>query len=200
MYDENDNAEQPGLAPTPRTATGMAQTSRSSIISLPPLSQMITASTTSSPPVFSSDARRQQSISSTSQASFSPYIHSAHTSPAFGPQLSQLQPSAPLSGIGSPALNPADLESGHPSWRPRPGNDAATALTDRHQLRSEFGLDSESKCSDRELDQEAATALSMLNHDRRGWKSAQYGLAGGVERSSGNASYGGMSVRDLLSG
>jgi len=57
--------------------------------------------------------------------------------------------------------------------------------------------------SDHDLDREAAAALSMLNHDRRGWRAAGTGAGSGgamVEGAVGGGGSTGMSVRDLLSG
>ncbi|KAI7342631.1 hypothetical protein KC354_g16185, partial [Hortaea werneckii] len=103
---EGDEESQPTTTAAPPTRTN-------SIISLPSLSQLYPANPTS-PPIFSSSARHF-SISSASQPSYSPYIHSNHASPAFGPQLSSYQPSQTIAnqgtshfGLGSPALKPLD--------------------------------------------------------------------------------------------
>ncbi|KAI7248841.1 hypothetical protein KC335_g9744 [Hortaea werneckii] len=103
---DGDEESQPTTAAAPPTRTN-------SLISLPSLSQLYPANPTS-PPIFSSSARHF-SISSASQPSYSPYIHSNHASPAFGPQLSSYQPSQTtanhgnsLFGLGSPALKPLD--------------------------------------------------------------------------------------------
>ncbi|KAI7492860.1 hypothetical protein KC367_g8953, partial [Hortaea werneckii] len=103
---DGDEESQPTTAAAPPTRTN-------SLISLPSLSQLYPANPTS-PPIFSSSARHF-SISSASQPSYSPYIHSNHASPAFGPQLSSYQPSQTTAnqgnshfGLGSPALKPLD--------------------------------------------------------------------------------------------
>ncbi|KAI6809942.1 hypothetical protein KC365_g17660, partial [Hortaea werneckii] len=103
---EGDEESQP-------TTTAVPPTRTNSLISLPSLSQLYPANPTS-PPIFSSSARHF-SISSASQPSYSPYIHSNHASPAFGPQLSSYQPSQTTAnqgnshfGLGSPALKPLD--------------------------------------------------------------------------------------------
>ncbi|KAI7162761.1 hypothetical protein KC349_g1695 [Hortaea werneckii] len=99
------------------TATA-APTRTNSLISLPSLSQVYPANPIS-PPILSSNgatsSARHFSISSAFQPSYSPYIHSNHTSPAFGPQLSHYQPSQATTnhgsshfGLGSPALKPVD--------------------------------------------------------------------------------------------
>lgn len=175
--DEDDDEPQ---ASTP--VTNRHDQSRSAI-SLPPLSQ-ITEPPTSSPSGFSVGEGRHYSISSTSQASYSPYFHSNQTSPAFGPQLSHVS-SVPTSagsfretfGLGSPALKALDsrqaVESaGDSSGLQGPGSKRA-------------------KRTEHELDHEATAALLMLNHDRRSWNTAQ---------SRDGTRGSGMSVRDLLSG
>ncbi|KAI7502639.1 hypothetical protein KC347_g8891, partial [Hortaea werneckii] len=103
---DGDDGSQPTTTAAPSTRTN-------SLISLPSLSQLYPANPTS-PSIFSSSARHF-SISSTSQPSYSPYIHSNHASPAFGPQLSSYQPSQATAnhgnshfGLGSPALKPLD--------------------------------------------------------------------------------------------
>lgn len=157
----------------------------SSGISLPPLSQITTATTTS-PSIFSAGEGRHYSISSASQASYSPYFHSNPTSPAFGPQLSHV-PSFPISagpfretfGLGSPALKALDSKQ---------GTDNTSDSSDLQRPGS-----GRTKRSEHELDQEATAALLMLNHDRRNWRTAQ-------QQGDGSRSNGGMSVRDLLSG
>ena len=170
------------------TAVNTAQTQSSSTITLPPLSQITTESSTS-PSVLSTGAGRQYSISSVSQASFSPYFHSNQTSPAFGPQLSHVSsmptsacPNGDTLGLGSPALKPLDSiqhprqvagSVSAPSSKPRPGS----LRTGR---------------SEQELDQEAMAALLMLNSDRRDWRASQ-------EHGRQKANPG-MSVRDLLTG
>lgn len=182
-----DEEEDESAVSTPSTAP---QDRPGSTISLPSLAQ-ITTMTTSSPSTFSTGAVRHYSVSSASQPSYSPYIHSNQASPAFGPQLSHVSSAssitAPYSasretfGLGSPALKA--LDSSH---HQRPTSRGAPDLSDNRQ---------QSKKSDRsehELDQEATAALLMLNHDRRNWRASKEGQA-----KPGNT---GMSVRDLLSG
>lgn len=145
MQDDNDNddeldeeededeemADDPGetAASTPVTAnSSTAQlndryNNNNSNISLPSLAQITTNTSTNSPSVFSTNnsaaGGRHYSISSASQASYSPYFHSTQTSPAFGPQLSSHGPGgltagssvAPF-GLGSPALKPDDAGAG----------------------------------------------------------------------------------------
>lgn len=176
MEDENDEA----AASTPATA---ALDHSNSMVSLPSLSQITTTNTTS-PSIFSVGAGRHYSISSASQASYSPYFHSNQTSPAFGPQLSHVSTAPAFSnafGLGSPALKPAD--SAHTLRQIAEG---ATELSEKHRTTAKSGR------SEHELDQEATAALLMLNNDRRSWRSAR-------ESDSGRANAG-MSVRDLLSG
>lgn len=167
------------------------QDKRDSQISLPSLSTI----TTTSPSVFSYTASgRHYSISSNSQANYSPYFHSAHTSPAFGPQLSH---HASLSagpngghgfGIGSPALKPQDQASLRQI--------AEGASAELSLARPSNGLD-RSRRSEHELDQEAAGGLLMLNNDRRSWQQRERERAAGVPSRTGSA---GMSVKDLLTG
>lgn len=159
-------------------------------ISLPSLSQITTGATTS-PSVFSAGAGRHYSISSASQASYSPYFNSNQTSPAFGPQLSHVSsgqvsagPFRETFGLGSPALKPLDS-----SQQLRQVAESASELKQR-QRKSSGG--SRGKRSEHELDQEATAALLMLNHDRRDWRASQTGE--GARNSTG------MSVKDLLSG
>ncbi|KAI7534491.1 hypothetical protein KC331_g12535 [Hortaea werneckii] len=113
MLDEKSDGEEESQS----TATA-APTRTNSLISLPSLSQIYPANPISPPILSSSGATssvRHFSISSASQPSYSPYIHSNHTSPAFGPQLSHYQPSQATTnhgsshfGLGSPALKPVD--------------------------------------------------------------------------------------------
>lgn len=168
---------------TPITA---AMEPSASVVSLPSLSQ-ITSTDTRSPSVFSLGAGRHYSISSASQASYSPYFHSNQASPAFGPQLPQILSMPPYGtnfGLGSPALKPVDS-----AQTLRQIAEGANDLSDRLN-RSGGGKRNR---SEHELDQEAAAALSMLNHDRRSWRSAN----GNADSSRSGT---GMSVRDLLSG
>ena len=169
-------------------AVATTQDRSASMISLPSLSQ-ITTTTTSPPSVFSTDLGRHYSISSASQAGFSPYFHSNTTSPAFGPQLSHIS-SIPASagphrdtfGLGSPALKPLDS-----TQHLRQIAEGASELSEKRRPGS-----SKPARSEHELDQEATAALLMLNNDRRNWRSSQEG--------EGGRSNTGMSVRDLLSG
>lgn len=192
MEDENEGET---AISTPATAP---QDRSGSIISLPSLSQITTATTTS-PSAFSTGAGRHFSVSSASQASYSPYFHSTQTSPAFGPHLSHLSAGPPpLSsgphsstretfGLGSPALKP--LDSNHHHLR-QIAEGASSELADKnHQRRRSQHLKPASGRSEHELDQEATAALLMLNTDRRNWRDAE-----------GQRSTTGMSVRDLLSG
>jgi hypothetical protein len=164
-----------------------------SIISLPSLSQM----TTNSPSAFSGTASaRHYSVSSTSQASYSPYIHSNHASPAFGPQLSHIpQYTGPGFGLGSPALQP--LDSGSQAHHLRQIAEGATDQLSSDRELSRAATPRQGARSELELDQEATAALLMLNSDRRQWRGTGIGKAGDDRRGSGA---GGMSVRDLLSG
>lgn len=162
-----------------------------SIVSLPSLSQM----TTNSPSIFSGTASaRHYSISSTSQASYSPYIHSNQASPAFGPQLGHIpQYTGPGFGLGSPALQP--LDSGSQAHHLRQIAEGVSDQLSAEQSRA--ATPRQGARSELELDQEATAALLMLNTDRRQWRGTGIGKAGDDRRGSGA---GGMSVRDLLSG
>ena len=174
-----DDAEGPEDSTTPATHTPQHS---GSMVSLPPLSQ-ITNPPTTSPSVFSMTNGRHHSISSASQSSYSPYFHSSQTSPAFGPQLHHIStPSfGNTLGLGSPALKPVDSAS-----TLRHIAEGAQDLSERQGPINKAGR------SERELDQEATTALLMLNHDRRPRRAAQ-------DADSGRSGAG-MSVRDLLSG
>lgn len=193
MEDDNENTPQTSGAPTPATT---AQEHPNSGVSLPSLAQMTSAT---SPAMFSD--RRNYSISSASQASYSPYFHSNQASPAFGPQLTHTQ-TAPLYstafGLGSPALKPID--STHTLRQIAEG---AGDLSDRQRRASLVPAVQKSngsntptsagaRRSEQELDHEATAALLMLNSDRRSWRASQ--------SSNTNSGTGGMSVRDLLSG
>ena len=178
--EEMEDDDPQTAASTPATA-GMENTA--SNISLPSLSQM-TSMSTMSPSVFSTNAGRHYSISSTSQASYSPYFHSNQTSPAFGPQLAHIHsaPSQGVFGLGSPALRP--LDSAH---HLRQIADGASDLADKRRA----AKSSNAGRSEEELDNEATAALLMLNNDRRQWRSSQTADGG---RGPG------MSVHDLLTG
>jgi hypothetical protein len=192
--------------PTPTTAYEFSAPLQktNSIISLPSLSQI----TTNSPSVFSGTASaRHYSVSSTSQASYSPYIHSNQASPAFGPQLSHIpQYTGPGFGLGSPALKPMD--SGVHAHHLRQIAESATDQLshdryDKPSRRSSTTLRQATTAaatrSELELDQEATAALLMLNTDRRQWRGTGVTKAAGDDSNSRRSS-GGMSVRDLLSG
>ncbi|QIX02204.1 hypothetical protein AMS68_007721 [Peltaster fructicola] len=177
--DEEMEDDQEEEASTP--ATGALEQSNS-VISLPSLSQ-ITSASTSSPSIFGTGAGRQYSISSASQASYSPYFHSNQPSPAFGPQLHHVStaPSyASAFGIGSPALHPID--------QLRQIADGVTELSEKQQRPA-----TKAGRHEQDLDHEATAALLMLNNDRRQWRTVQQE---NEERRSTN----GMSVKDLLSG
>lgn len=171
--DNNDDG-----APTPPTSAVEHSNAR---ISLPSLSQITTQSTTS-PSIFSTGAGRHYSISSASQASYSPYIHSNQTSPAFGPQLHHVSTAPGAFGLGSPAIKPVDSGYGL-----RQIAEGAHELAEKRQ---------QGRKSDHELDQEATAALLMLNHDRRNWRQNSSNGSSGNEGDNGR----GMSVRDLLTG
>lgn len=164
------------------------QDKRDSQISLPSLSTI----TTTSPSIFSHTAGRHYSISSASQASYSPYFHSTHTSPAFGPQLSH-QASIPASHgfrIGSPALQAQD-----PASLRQMADGASAELSLARPAAN--GVE-RARRSEHELDQEAAGGLLMLNNDRRSWQQREREKAAGPPSRMGSAT--GMSVRDLLTG
>lgn len=184
--EEMEDHDQQSAAATPVTT---AHERSGSLISLPSLSQM-TSTSTASPSIFNAGGGRHYSISSASQASYSPYFHSNQTSPAFGPQLSHLHSAPPYNttfGLGSPALKPVDS-----TQTLKQIAEGATELSEKQRsTRQKAGR------SEQELDQEAAAALSMLNNDRRSWR------AGGgkqVDVDDTGRSNAGMSVRDLLSG
>lgn len=195
MEDDNENTPQTSGAPTPATT---AQEHPNSGVSLPSLAQMTSAT---SPAMFSD--RRNYSISSASQASYSPYFHSNQASPAFGPQLTHTQ-TAPLYstafGLGSPALKPIDSTNtlrqiaegaGDLSDRQRRASLVPAAAAQKSNG-SNTPTSAGARRSEQELDHEATAALLMLNSDRRSWRASQ--------NSNTNSGTGGMSVRDLLSG
>ncbi|KAK1077264.1 hypothetical protein LTR33_008232 [Friedmanniomyces endolithicus] len=222
--DDDNDANEATTSSTP--ATSALEPSGSSAISLPSLAQL-TTTLSNSPATFGPGAGasgRHYSISSQSQASYSPYFHSTHTSPAFGPQLSN--PSSSLSyaglpayggafGLGSPALKPMDSVGGMQQQQQqslRMMAEGGIELAEKQRVggggggggaRGGGGSGSGRK-SDHDLDREAAAALSMLNHDRRGWRAAGTSGSGGavIEGAAGGGGGGstGMSVRDLLSG
>nr|POE56874.1 hypothetical protein CFP56_70126 [Quercus suber] len=164
--DEDMEDDNPGDGGTSTPATAGLEHSNSRV-SLPSLSQITTTSTnTNSPSVFSVGAGRHYSISSTSQASYSPYFHSNQASPAFGPQLAHVAnaPTYGNFGIGSPALKPVD--SAH---HLRQIAEGATELSEKQRS----ALKSIAGRSEKDLDHEATAALLMLNNDRRTWRAAQ---------------------------
>lgn len=180
-----------------------------SIISLPSLSQITTNSPSIFPSTSSSASARHYSISSTntSQPSYSPYIHSNHASPAFGPQLSHIPQYTPGGGgpgfgLGSPALQPLDASSQSQAHHLRQiaegAEQLASSSSDRERETSRAATPRQGARSELELDQEATAALLMLNSDRRAWRGKAAGVAGGDDRRGSGG--GGMSVRDLLSG
>nr|POE47868.1 hypothetical protein CFP56_01196 [Quercus suber] len=167
--DEEMEDDTHGDAGTSTPATAGLEPSNSRV-SLPSLSQITTTSTnTNSPSVFSAGAGRHYSISSTSQASYSPYFHSNQTSPAFGPQLTHVgnAPSYGNFGLGSPALKPVD--SAH---HLRQIAEGATELSEKQRSALKSGASAGGR-SEKDLDHEATAALLMLNNDRRNWRTGQ---------------------------
>jgi hypothetical protein len=193
MVESHDVEQQPQPHSNPQAPTHQPTSTYNSIISLPSLSQM----TTNSPSIFSGTASsRHYSVSSTSQASYSPYIHSNQASPAFGPQLNHIpQYTGPGFGLGSPALLPLDSSSHAQHLRHIAEGATDQLSSDREQSRT--ATPRQGARSELELDQEATAALLMLNCDRRQWRGTGIGKVGDDRRGSGG---GGMSVRDLLSG
>lgn len=190
--------------PASTTPVSNAQDRSASLVSLPSLSQ-ITTTATPSPSIFSSGAGRHYSMSSASQASYSPYFHSTQTSPAFGPQLSHVSgvpppgsagPYRDAFGLGSPALKPLDSSSSAQQQQ-HLRQIAEGATTELSSAASEKRRPSSGRSgrSEHELDQEATAALLMLNNDRRSWQRGQR-----EGESTGRSGGNGMSVRDLLSG
>lgn len=161
---------------SPLTRATVSSVARStSIVSLPSLSQM----TSTSPSIFSVGAGKHHSVSSAA-SSYSPYFHSPASELQFHHAAPPPPPPASFGnntfGLGSPALKPVDSHL-------RQIVEGATELSaDAQRLAATHG-----SRSDHELDQEATTALLMLNHDRRNWREP------GPTRS-----VTGMSVRDLL--
>lgn len=171
MSEDNDDVR------TPNTLSqSHSRTSLPSLASLPSISHFSTAAPTTSPALLPTAYHQQRhySVSSTSQASFSPYIHSTQTSPFFGPSYGGQDPGATSFALTSPALNPQDHATAHR------GSIQYSALSanDGNEAQEEW----ERRAQD--PDQEAMAALLMLNSDRRNWKD-----------KSGR----GMSVQDLLS-
>lgn len=95
---------------------------------------------------------RHYSISSASQASYSPYLHSAQASPFFGPS----------SYATTAQDNPANFALTSPALAPQ---DAAAAAS-----RSGGQQPEDARRREQELDKEAMAALLMLNTDRRAWR------------------------------
>lgn len=184
--DEEDEEMEDDPQPPPQTAVSTPAfkplDKRDSQISLPSLSTI----TTTSPSIFSHTAGRHYSISSASQASFSPYLHSTHTSPAFGPQLSHHG----VHGfrIGSPALKPQERQL------------AGGAAAELSLARPAVGAPAKERRSEQDLDQEAAGGLLMLNNDRRSWqqREREKGAGNGVSGTGRGSAVAGMSVKDLL--
>lgn len=205
MEDEppvNTNVQPPSTVSTPGFRPQPDK--RDSQISLPSLSTI----TTTSPSIFSHTAGRHYSISSASQASYSPYFHSAQTSPAFGPQLSHIPSGAHAFGIGSPALKPLDHQQ-QTSFRPGTTEGSAGGTSELSLARPAANSSSSSNGtrgrSEQDMDQEAAGGLLMLNNDRRSWQQkererAAAGIGGGGPPSGKVGGMGGMSVKDLLTG
>lgn len=173
MSEDNDDD-----IPTPNTLSqSHSRTSLPSLASLPSMSHFSTAAPTTSPALLPTAYHQQRhySVSSTSQASFSPYMHSTQTSPFFGPSYGGQDPGAASFALTSPALKPLDhatARRGSTVQYPTSGvNDSGEAQQERERR-------------EQDLDKEAMAALLMLNSDRRNWKD-----------KSGR----GMSVQDLLS-
>nr|OQO19551.1 hypothetical protein B0A51_13111 [Rachicladosporium sp. CCFEE 5018] len=192
--DATNTPQIPSAASTPATA-GLEHSS--SLVSLPSLSQITSTTTSASPLTF--PGGRHYSMSSASQASYSPYFHSNATSPAFGPQLHHqpLHFGSGTFGLGSPALKPLDSQ-----YQLRQVAENATELLagKRRPSSTVAGVAEvrEKKRSEHEMDQEATAALLMLNSDRRQWRGINGG--GGARAGDERRGEGGMSVRDLLSG
>ncbi|GAB7350830.1 hypothetical protein MBLNU459_g1363t1 [Dothideomycetes sp. NU459] len=161
--------------------------------SLPPISHltsrqpgissgMASATTTAAAAAAAVDASRAHdvrhySVSSASQASYSPYLHSQHASPFFGPSHAGSGPDSASFSLTSPALVPLDSAA----------SSSSSSSSSRAQAAGGGGGGgggADARRREHELDKEAMAALLMLNSDRRAWKD-----------SSGR----GMSVRDLLS-
>lgn len=104
----NENVTATGQT-TPSTAAPLSRiqsrTSLPSLNSLPSVSHLTTTATLS--PSLRAYDGRHFSISSTSAASYSPYMHSQNTSPLFGPQGS-LPLDASTLALTSPALRAQD--------------------------------------------------------------------------------------------
>ncbi|KAI7343898.1 hypothetical protein KC322_g6143 [Hortaea werneckii] len=189
MPDQESEGEKEESQPT---ATA-APTRANSLISLPSLSQLYPANPTS-PPIFpqsdTTPSARHFSISSASQPSYSPYIHSHHASPAFGPQLPLYHPPPPPPqatanhqgnnhfGLGSPALKPLDSSSpsledqknakyGSIKGSSTSSNDNPTRLQPQRNQRNPPSPPTPTAAPSPSLEQDAtsaaAMALSMLN-------------------------------------
>ncbi|KAK0939020.1 hypothetical protein LTR48_000410 [Friedmanniomyces endolithicus] len=215
--DDDNDANEATASSTP--ATSALEPSGSSAISLPSLAQL-TTTLSNSPATFGPSAGasgRHYSISSQSQASYSPYFHSTHTSPAFGPQPSNSSSHSYAGlpayggpfGLGSPALRPMDSAGGvmqqQQSQSLRMMAEGGMELAEKQRAGGTGrGNGGSGRKSDPDLDREAAAALSMLNHDRRGWRAAGTGssavVGDGAAGVGGVGGSTGMSVKDLLSG
>lgn len=203
--DQDEEMEDDPEPPASTTPVSTAQDRSSSLVSLPSLSQ-ITTTATPSPSIFSSGAGRHYSMSSASQASYSPYFHSTQTSPAFGPQLSHISglpppgsagPYRDAFGLGSPALKPLDSSSMAQQQQQQHFRQVVEGATTEVPSGKRTSSSERSGRSEHELDQEATAALLMLNHDRRSWQRGQKENGDATGRRGGG---NGMSVRDLLSG
>ncbi|KAK0979382.1 hypothetical protein LTR54_015651 [Friedmanniomyces endolithicus] len=221
MADDNDEEHEATAGSTTGStpAPSALEPSGSSAISLPSLAQL-TTTLSNSPATFGPGAGasgRHYSISSQSQASYSPYFHSTHTSPAFGPQPSNSSSHSYAGlpayggpfGLGSPALRPMDSAGGvmqqQQSQSLRMMAEGGMELAEKQRAGGTGrGNGGSGRKSDHDLDREAAAALSMLNHDRRGWRAAGTGssavVGDGATGVGGVGGSTGMSVKDLLSG
>lgn len=197
----NNNNSQTG-ANTPNTLEPISsRTSLPSLASLPSMSAFapspsILPTTTG---ISHGYTNRHYSISSASQtSSFSPYIHSTHTSPFFGPSYTGSHGGSHNDpgtfSLTSPALKAqedaqhfrlgsANNSGGNGNGSVNNGGIQHLALSNSNSNSSESSTAAEVR-RQQDLDHEATAALLMLNSDRRDWKD-----------KNGR----GMSVRDLLS-
>lgn len=159
-----DNGDRlPNRAPSPKSLPQFPalpsinqMTARAPSPSFAPINQHQHQQTTASSSMHPTNHHQQRhySMSSTSQASFSPYLHSSQASPFFGPSYLNQDPAA--FALTSPALRAQDAGSSHGGIAQLPTlSDAA-----RHQRERR----------EQDLDHEATAALLMLNSDRRSWK------------------------------
>ncbi|KAF2722560.1 HLH-domain-containing protein [Polychaeton citri CBS 116435] len=211
MEEEEEEEED---APTPPLSSRRPLSKSGSLVSLPSLSHITSTlpsttasiySSTNTSSYGSSAGARHPSISSaaTYSPSFSPYLHSTHTSPAFCGQQSAFVTTGPTFSLSSPALKPIDSSAcSTPSaseahYRYFAGKhqqqlDASTSQP--AQQRSAPQKPDVPSTQNDILDHEASAALLMLNNDRRNWKGTL------PKESTRGALSTGMSVRDLLSG